>query len=697
MKALIRLVILAVIAGLASGCQTTGEISSRPERTITPGLASPSRSISPEVLAELENFLIAAGAAPAEIQLLAKVHPVRPPEPEIDRQVAAELEQLGREKLPDLPITINASVKRWIDVFQTRHRKYFGLWLARSGRYIPLMRSILEKHGLPKELVYLAMVESGFSCRARSRAAAVGPWQFIRSTGKKYGLRIDAWVDERRDPIKATEAAARYLRFLYEEFGDWYLAAAGYNAGEARIRKALRSSKGDDFWDISGTHKLTRIIRGRYVHVLRRGENPSIVAAKYGISTKRLLRANGLTKKAARSLRPGQRLIIPAKNGKARRITYRRRYIARETANYVPKIIAAAVIAKNPERYGFDKIDYHDPLVYDTVILTTSVDLKKLARELGVSYRTLKELNPELRYHFTPPGRRDYALRIPRGAPQDFLASIDRVRAVNVKAVYKHRVAPGENPGLIAARYKVSLHKLLAVNNIKDPRRLRIGQVLKIPVSPSYLERLSRSASAKSGRRLAGRKKIKVGQRRIHILRPHETPGSVARRYGVKLKALMAANKLTDRSARRLRPGAKLIIPGPAPTRSAKTTPAKRFAAAKPVGPSPAGRRIHILKSGEFPGRVAKMYGVSLDALLAANNLTRRSARKLRPGRELIIPARKADLHSKAGRVHILKSGEYPGRVAKLYGVSLDALLAANNLTRRSARKLRPGTELAIP
>ena len=152
----------------------------------------------------------------------------------------------------DIPVTLNEHTAAWINFYQTRGRKHFERHLARSSRYIPLMRQILvEEYGLPGDLVYIALIESGFSSRAYSRAAAVGFWQFISATGRRYNLRIDKNVDERRDYIRATHAAARYLKDLHEMFGDWYLAFAGYNAGEGKVAKAIKRYGTKDFWRIS--------------------------------------------------------------------------------------------------------------------------------------------------------------------------------------------------------------------------------------------------------------------------------------------------------------------------------------------------------------------------------------------------------------------------------------------------------------
>jgi membrane-bound lytic murein transglycosylase D len=147
------------------------------------------------------------------------------------------------------PVT-NRDVDRWIHYFTHEGRDVFQRWLLRMPQYEPIYAQSFARHGLPPEIIYHSMIESGFSTKAYSWAHAVGLWQFVRTTGKHYGLRVDWWVDERRDPYLATEAACQYLAELHEEFGDWELALAAYNVGEGRIRKQIRRQNTRNFWDL---------------------------------------------------------------------------------------------------------------------------------------------------------------------------------------------------------------------------------------------------------------------------------------------------------------------------------------------------------------------------------------------------------------------------------------------------------------
>ncbi len=406
-------------------------------------------------------------------ELLAKLTPIE----EVGQQIREEMAE-GTEAPPtvapseeaplemegpafDIPIVVNDRVEYFIRFFQTTARERFARWLKRSGKYIPLMKKVLREHGLPEDLVYLAMIESGFNPTARSRRRAVGPWQFVYRTGKKYGLRVNYWVDERRDPEKSTVAAARYLKDLYDQFQCWYLAAAGYNAGEGRIARAIRRYRTEDFWKLS----------------------------KY-------------------------------------------RYLKRETRDYVPKMIAAALIAKNPEKYGFEGIDYDDPIEYEKVKVPPATDLRIVAKCCGVTYKEIKLLNPELLRWCTPPDEPDYELKIPKGKKEAFLhcfAKLPESRR-RYSGFIRYRIRRGDTLWKISRRFGISLKVLMRLNRIRNPRRLRAGHWILVP-------RPAKAAPVPKERRQRGRKVV-------YVVKKGDTLWEIARRFDLSVTEIKRWNNL---------------------------------------------------------------------------------------------------------------------------------------------------------
>jgi membrane-bound lytic murein transglycosylase D len=311
----------------------------------------------------------------------------------------------------DIPIVINDQVESFIKYFQTTHRKPFALWLQRSGRYIPMMKELLRANGLPEDLVYMALIESGFNPKAYSRRRASGPWQFISRTGKRYGLEADWWIDERRDPEKSTIAAARHLKDLYDQFSCWYLAAAGYNAGAGKISRAIQRYQTEDFWELT-KHK----------------------------------------------------------------------YLKRETRHYVPKMIAAALIAKQPDKYGFVDIEYDEPFRYEKVEIPDATDLKVIARCCEVDYETIKALNPELKMWCTPPFRPDYQVKIPAGTRETFLKNFSQLSPAERITFRQHQVRAGDTLSTIARRYGIKKEPIMQLNDLKSPTPLRAGSSIIIPI-----------------------------------------------------------------------------------------------------------------------------------------------------------------------------------------------------------------------
>ncbi len=397
---------------------------------------------------------------------------------------AFEEETIADEPAFDIPITINGKVEQWTRYYQTRGRKVFSRWLARSRKYIPLMKQLLREKGLPEDLVYLALIESGYNPRAYSRRKAMGLWQFRYHTGKRYGLRVDWWIDERRDPVKSTIAAARYLKDLYDQFECWYLAAAGYNAGAGKISRAIKRYKTEDFWELT----------------------------KYP-------------------------------------------YLKRETKNFIPKIIAAALIAKNPESYGFSDISYIEPICFETVKLPDATDLRVIAKASESTYEELKSLNPELRRWCTPPGYSGYELKLPYGKKEIFLRNFSEIRPSERITFRRHVVRSGETLSHIACRYRTDIGAIMRMNRIRSKHRIKAGQSLIIPLRGSkgfgrgrVTRRLSR------GRNLPDHE----GEPLFYIVRKGDTLWEISRSKGVALESLCRWNGIQNAS--RIYPGDRLKI-----------------------------------------------------------------------------------------------------------------------------------------
>ena len=286
--------------------------------------------------------------------------------------VSSALADMGRE-LADaqLPIALNERVEHWMLRFSTWDKPEFEETLSRAGLYSDMIRGKLRARGMPEELVYLAMIESGFLTNARSHVLATGMWQFMDPTARAYGLQIDRYVDERRDPVRATDAALQYLSDLYQQYGSWYLAAAAYNAGPTRVSLALARRSG---------------VRAGNENLHGAGEGNL-----YGEGDENLYWE-----------------IVD--------------HLPKETAQYVPRLLAATYLARYADRFDLD-VTLADPYMYDLVWAPGATSLADIGETMGLPDDRMRELNPQLIRGMTPPGN-VYPLRVPLGRAYQAMAAL---------------------------------------------------------------------------------------------------------------------------------------------------------------------------------------------------------------------------------------------------------------------------------
>ena len=396
----------------------------------------------------------------------------------------------------------NRRVLDYLEFFQVDARDRFSIWLSRLSRYEGMIRERLRARGLPEDLVYLTLIESGLSNSAVSRARAVGMWQFVSGTARLYGLTVDPWVDERRDPFKATDAAVRYLSDLVERLGSVYLAAAAYNAGEGRVVRGVRRLPGE---------------------------------------------ADSLTDQTFFQLAE-------------------RRYLRRETRDYVPKLIAAALIAKQPDRYGFTDIAPLAPLAFDELSVPDATGLDVIARLADTTTAAVFELNPQFVRGVTPPGR-EATVRVPRGRGTAVAERLDTLAVTSWISFVDHFVTRGQTLSEIARQYRVSVTTIQGANPWLRPQALRIGQRLIIPMSGRMIP--ARAAGAPADPPPSASTGRGATLTAWHRVRAGENPSMIARSFGVGLRALLDYNGLSMGSI--IKVGQLLRIPPGQPARKGQT------------------------------------------------------------------------------------------------------------------------------
>ena len=496
----------------------------------------------------------------------------------------------------DFPLVLNQTVEQFLEAMTSsgEFNQRISTGLQRSGAYLPMIRPKFARAGLPEDLSYLPLIESAFSLTAYSRARAHGMWQFISSTGRFYGLEIGSLVDERRDPVRSTEAAVAYLSDLHDTFDDWYLALAAYNSGAGNVRRAIRRSGSRDFWVL-------------------------------------------------------------------------RRYLPRETRNYVPAFIASVIVAKRPEKYGF-KPSQAKPWSYDAIDVPDALDLQFLASKAGISLDVLRELNPAIRRDLTP-ARSTTVLRLPLGTAATAEAVLESTPRDKWAPRMIHTVRSGDSLYEIALRYGSSVSAIRQANGLSGSL-IRPGQSLVVP-------------RFGSGSQYASHQPNRTSKDGSYEVRRNDTLWDIARGFSISVESLCAANGLHRRDV--IRPGQRLRIPDGATRAAAATTrPPTRMTSS-----------THTVRSGDTLYDIARQYDVTVSALRRSNGL---STSRIYPGKVLRIPTpvgkSTEDRAAAQPDTYRVQKGDTLYDIARRFGTSISALRRANGL---SSSRIYPGDVLRIP
>lgn len=579
----------STLAGAAPCVLPSGDVEDPGEST----LAEPEQSAKEELTALNQSGIWETDAAPAPGTVV--------------RATGYELSGY------DFPVVINKQVNYYLELFQGKQRKDFARWLARSGRYVPAIEKELLEAGLPRDLAFLAMIESGYNPSAVSCAGAGGLWQFMPATGRQYNLAINSWVDERRQPEKATKAAIQYLSRLYRQFNDWHLAVAAYNAGEGMIERSIKKHNAKDFWELAASE-------GMYM----------------------------------------------------------------ETKRYVPKLIAAIIIARNPEAYGFDNIEYHSAHRYEMVQVPAGVDLAAVASTANTSVKQLRTLNNELLKNQTPPTGKHYALRVPLGCKEMVAANIDQLRRrparTNNIAYATHVVKKGDTLTAISKRYQVSMTDLLKSNNLRVAQ-LKTGQRLQIPIAASNT---LIAGTAKQAEKQVARS-TSQGSKQTYRVQKGDTLDRIARRHGVSVaqlkkwnaikdnRSLLAGQKLT------LHTGASAAVPSSISTTISLTSTAKETVqTARHSTPAPAKQK----ETAAAVALTAKVTNKSPGATTAAAT-----------AKPAVVAKQNAKKAPASQSWYVVQHGDTMWTIAKKFSISVDNIRQWNNL---SSNTIRTGNRLLI-
>ncbi|MCB1046379.1 MAG: LysM peptidoglycan-binding domain-containing protein [Calditrichaeota bacterium] len=578
---------------------------------------------------------------------------------ELDSVLVRELDSLT---VPGIPDADQRSVEQMIEYFVNgKGRKHYTVWMERYPTVAGTILPILREEGVPEDLIFLSMIESGFKLHARSKARAVGAWQFIAETGRRSGLQVDPWVDERLDLELSTRAAARLLKSLYGNYDDWYLAFAAYNAGPGRVNRAMKRANGDrNYWNLRlpaetrnyvPTYLAAReVFRRREEFGFMPGEieSPMVherVHVPGALTFARLAEMLELPEAELRELN----LHVLGNNTAPRGCDLR---VPPDKADGFR--LALAELPKD----AFVTIQHHTVKRGET--------LGRIAARYGISLSTLRAANNLGSRSLIHPGQKLVISGGNGGARQD--TDMDAL-AVEKDGRRVWTVHPGDALSLIASRSGVSVARLQEWNGLKNSR-----------IYPGQRLWLSPPEHARTQDADLSQNRTANGAVRTYTVKAGDTPGEIADTWGIPLSRLLQANGMSNRAV--IHPGQRLVLPD------------LDFRASDGQATGSRKNETYRVRNGETIEGIARKLSVSTEDLIAANRLKRPD--RIKVGQTLVVPGNPVGSESRASakaRTHVVKRGESLWELSQKYGVSIDQLRQWNSL---SSDEIKAGTRLKV-